>query len=421
MKTSQKGVDLIKEFEGLRTEAYVCPAGVLTIGYGHTGGDFDSTTVITEQEAEDILRKDLERFESGVQGAVKVPLNQGQFDALVSFAFNCGIGALEESTLLRLLNQEDYEGAAAQFDRWVKGGGKTLPGLVRRRDAEEKLFRCGGVSDRLCEREEQPKNLRNITANHDTVLKKEPVSSSELADDEKVEVKKGKSYNIVWSGKEGDNHIKVSLAYGGGNWFVYAPHWDGFAIKKPQESGSGKVLAVPYYSQRDNYRDANRTCFSSSCAMLTKFLKPAALPDGKKGDDAYVQEVFKRGDSTDSSVQLRTLKHFGIDARFVQNGTNALLKKEIDKGNPVPVGILHHGPAAAPSGGGHWLIVIGYEDDAKAAGGGNFIVHDPWGEISHSSGTYNSTNGESRKYSYALFDSRWTVASQSDGWCIFVN
>ena len=153
--------------------------------------------------------------------------------------------------------------------------------------------------------------------------------------------------------------------------------------------------------------------------MLTEFLKPGTLP-GAKGDDKYVEQVFKRGDSTDSSVQLKTLAHFGISAKFVQNGTNALLKKQIDAGKPVPVGILHHGPASAPSGGGHWLTVIGYEDDAKAPGGGNFIVNDPWGEITNSIGAYNSTDGKRKKYSYALFDSRWTVASNSDGWCIIV-
>lgn len=420
MKTSQKGVDLIKNFEGLETKAYICPAGVLTIGYGHTGSDVKSGQTITKEEAEAILRKDLEKFEKGVDSRVKVSLNQGQFDALVSFAFNCGLGAFEESTMLRLLNNGDYEGAAGQFSRWVKGPNGPLPGLVNRRDAEEDLFRSGGVKDAVAERTEEQKNLRVITANQNTVLKKEPVSSSELSDNEKMMVEKGKAYSIVWSGKEGDSHIKVSLAYGGGNWFVYVPHWDGFAVKTPVQSDSSKVLNVPYYSQRDNYRDASRTCFSSSCAMLTKYLRPSALPDGPKGDDAYVQEVFKRGDSTDSSVQLRTLSHFGIDARFIQNGTNALLKQEINKGNPVPVGILHKGPAAAPSGGGHWLIVIGYEDDPKAPGGGYFIVNDPWGEISHSSGTYNSTNGERMKYSYALFDSRWTVASNSDGWCILV-
>jgi hypothetical protein len=170
------------------------------------------------------------------------------------------------------------------------------------------------------------------------------------------------------------------------------------------------VLDVKYFSQRDNYRDASRTCFSSSCAMLTEFLKPGTLP-GDKGDDKYVQEVFKRGDSTDSGVQIQTLKHFGINASFKTNGSLGTIDALLAQGIPVPIGILHHGPAGAPSGGGHWLIVIGKE-------GNDYIVNDPWGEIDNASGTYPSTNGNHKKYSKALLDSRWTVASANDGWYI---
>jgi hypothetical protein len=342
----------------------------------------------------------------------------------VSFAFNCGLGAFEESTLLRLLNNGDYEGAAGQFSRWVKGPNGPLAGLVKRRDAEEALFRSGGAKDSVADRPEQPAAMRTITANQNTLLKKEPVSSSELSDDEKVAVEKGKAYNLVWSGKEGDDHIKVSLAYGGGNWFIYAPHWDGFAVeteaKKAEVAATAgkKVLDVPYYSQRDNIASGNdlsyRTCFSSSCAMAVKFLKPGAIT----GDDDYIKKRQKFGDSTDAAAQVACLKSLGLNARFVQSGSNALLKQQIDKGFPVPVGILHHGPASAPSGGGHYVCVIGYEDDAKAPGGGWFIVNDPWGNLTHSTGVYNDTNGNRLKYSYALFDSRWTVASNSDGWCI---
>lgn len=95
---------------------------------------------ITQQQADDYLRRDVRQFERAVARQVRVPLTQGQFDALVSFAFNLGEGALAQSTLLRLLNAGDYAGAAAQFDRWNKAGGRVLPGLVRRRAAERALF-----------------------------------------------------------------------------------------------------------------------------------------------------------------------------------------------------------------------------------------------------------------------------------------
>lgn len=139
MQISKAGLDLIKQFEGLYLKAYRCPAGVPTIGYGHTAGVAMGQT-ITQQQADDYLRRDVRQFERAVERLVKVPLTQGQFDALVSFAFNLGEGALAQSTLLRLLNAGDYAGAAAQFDRWNKAGGRVLPGLVRRRAAERALF-----------------------------------------------------------------------------------------------------------------------------------------------------------------------------------------------------------------------------------------------------------------------------------------
>ena len=139
MQISKAGLDLIKQFEGLYLKAYSCPAGVPTIGYGHTAGVAMGQS-ITQQQADDYLRRDVRQFERAVSRLVRVPLTQGQFDALVSFAFNLGEGALAQSTLLRLLNAGDYAGAAAQLDRWNKAGGRVLPGLVRRRAAERALF-----------------------------------------------------------------------------------------------------------------------------------------------------------------------------------------------------------------------------------------------------------------------------------------
>jgi lysozyme len=139
MHTSQKGLDLIKSFEGLRLSAYKDVVGVVTIGYGTTSGVKMGDT-ITKERAEQLLREDVERFESQVLRLVKVPLTQGQHDALVSFVYNLGAGNLSNSTLLRLLNAGDYAGAAAQFNRWNKAGGKVLSGLVRRRAAERALF-----------------------------------------------------------------------------------------------------------------------------------------------------------------------------------------------------------------------------------------------------------------------------------------
>lgn len=140
---SKPGIELIKRYEGLRLQAYCCPAGVQTIGYGHTGADVTAGKEITLDEAEALLRSDLLEFEKRVQQIVTAPLTQGQFDALVSFAYNVGIGALQRSTLLRKLNSEDYAGASAEFPRWTKAGAIELPGLVKRRAAEREMFDGG--------------------------------------------------------------------------------------------------------------------------------------------------------------------------------------------------------------------------------------------------------------------------------------
>ena len=130
---------MLKSFEGLRLRAYQDSVGVWTIGYGTTSG-VRPGQVITEAQAEAFLKRDLDRFEAAVEDLVTVPLNDDQFSALVSFVYNVGEGALASSTLLRLLNRRDYQGAAEQFLRWNKAGGAELAGLTRRRRAERALF-----------------------------------------------------------------------------------------------------------------------------------------------------------------------------------------------------------------------------------------------------------------------------------------
>lgn len=143
MQISQEGIDLIKEFEGCYLEQYYCPRGVSTIGIGTTridGQPVPEGLVITEAQAEDYLHRDLSYFERAVEKLVTIPLEQCQFDALVSWCYNLGEGNLEKSTLLRKLNQGDIQGAAAEFPKWNRSGGKVLDGLTRRRLAEQALF-----------------------------------------------------------------------------------------------------------------------------------------------------------------------------------------------------------------------------------------------------------------------------------------
>lgn len=140
MNISENGVNLIKNFEGLRLKTYKCSANKLTIGYGHTGYDVKEGMEISEEQAEELLKKDLMIHCNNVSKLVKVPLTQNEFDALVSFEYNVGYGNFSKSTLLKLINSGNKKEASNEFDRWVYANKKKLIGLVKRRKTEKELF-----------------------------------------------------------------------------------------------------------------------------------------------------------------------------------------------------------------------------------------------------------------------------------------
>ena len=142
MKTSKNALDQIAKYEGLRLQAYRCPAGVLTIGYGHTGSDVTAGMTITKEQAWDLFMNDIRKFEDYVT-ATGLTLTQNQFDALVSFAFNCGAGNLR-----KLVKGRDYRQIADAMLLYNKGGGKVLPGLVKRRQWEHDLFLSDGAAEK---------------------------------------------------------------------------------------------------------------------------------------------------------------------------------------------------------------------------------------------------------------------------------
>ena len=139
MEISQEGLSLIKKFEGCKLQSYKCAAGVWTIGYGSTNG-IEEGMEISQERADMLLLEDVEVFEKAVNELVEVPLEQNQFDSLISWTFNLGPTNLKNSTLLKVLNNKNYDEVPTQIKRWNKAGGKVLQGLVRRREAEALLF-----------------------------------------------------------------------------------------------------------------------------------------------------------------------------------------------------------------------------------------------------------------------------------------
>jgi hypothetical protein len=167
------------------------------------------------------------------------------------------------------------------------------------------------------------------------------------------------------------------------------------------------VLDVPYFPQTDNYRDAQRTCNSSSCAMCLEYFKPGTLK-GAKGDDAYIQKVFAVGDTTDHAVQTRVLQSYGVRSEFRYNLSFADIDRELSAGRPVCIGILHRGTLSAPTGG-HILVVRG-----KTASG-DYVVNDPYGSLNDNY-TGPVTNGKGAVYKKSVLEKRWTADGPKSGW-----
>jgi hypothetical protein len=152
-------------------------------------------------------------------------------------------------------------------------------------------------------------------------------------------------------------------------------------------------VGIPLFQQRDSAQRSqrDRTCFSSSCAMLLEALKPGTLP-GANGDDHYLAVVQRYGDTTDANAQLQALAHYGVTARLVQTADFELIEEQIARGIPVPCGTIHRGPVDRPTGTGRWLFVIGYTPSY-------LVVNDPWGEPNLLSGATLNPNGKGLRFS----------------------
>lgn len=166
-----------------------------------------------------------------------------------------------------------------------------------------------------------------------------------------------------------------------------------------------------YYPQTDSAtRHGDRMCFSSTCAMALKFLKPSAL-SGSNADDDYLKTVLKYGDTTQSTAQIKALQQYGVFANFYKTGSLTSIQKELAAGYPVATGILHHGPVSAPRGGGHWMLCIGND-------GEHGIFHDPYGEMDNVNGGYVTIGkgGKEVRYSWKNWLRRWEVDGPKTGW-----
>ena len=361
---------LVQEFEGCELRAYPDPetgAEPWTIGWGSTrhadGSPVQAGDSIEQEQADALLASRLERDVQLL--AQRIPgwaeLTSHQQAALLSFTYNCGpnwYGSEGFATLSRCLREGQQEQVPAALLLYVNPGGPSEAGLRRRRTAEAALWRGGPTGG----------------------------SSSPPA---------------------GTTPPPAEATIGA----------SASCHPNPLEG-------VPRFQQRDcaQLSQRDRTCFSSSCAMLLEALKPGTLP-GANGDDQYLAVVQRYGDTTDAGVQLQALAHYGISARLVQTADFALIEEQIARGIPVPCGYIHRGPVDRPTGSGHWLLVYGHTPT-------HLVVNDPWGEPDLVSGATLNANGMGLRFSRQNFGRRWMVEpigggayryAPGKGWAVVVD
>lgn len=385
MRTSTQGIELIQKFEGLEQTAYPDPGSggdPWTIGYGHTGPDVYPGLWISKLQAEELLVKDLRRFEDAVETLIDVELNQNEFDALVSFAFNVGEGALGDSTLRRRLNAGEDKCPVFQQElpRWVNGANGPMPGLVRRREAEAELA-CTPVRE-----------------TKETFL----LRAVRYFKEEKHQID---ALNALWGELDPVQR----------DWFITAYRGSQALPEPAEEYENFFPLDVPYFYQRDSKTGmSERMCFTSSMTMALDYIDPEVI-DGD--DDWYLSIVLYFGDTVSSEAQIKAARSLGYDASFHMDGSQDDLEEILNDGTPVPIGVLHKGPVDYPTGGGHWLCLVGHDDT-------HFIVHDPFGEMDLINGGYvktGPTDGKFVRYSKKNLMKRWLISNDHDGWLVSIN
>jgi len=450
MTVPAPGLALIKEFEGCHLKAYPDPLSgglPITIGWGTTrkkdGSPFKMGDAITQAEADELLVSQCEK--QFIPALTKVPfwneMSPEQQGALLSFAYNLGAGFVGDranfnSINVALSSKANWKDVPAALYKYRNPGTNVEAGLARRRTAEGNAWKKGLTSP------------ANVTPQREFKMSKVLLNFFKFYDENNANHVAAVGLLEATIAEHLKQDSPWVAAYRGGNaaggpvdlhkFFEFfsernAGHVEGVSLLEAAmaqtdpdclvDDGSGgtqdaawiekfrskppipPVLAVPYFNQVDNYRDAHRTCNSSSCAMCLEFLKPGTL-NGAKGDDAYVTKVFAIGDTTDHAVQTKVLASYGVKSHFSYNLTFADLDKSLAAGKPCVIGILHRGSLSAPTGG-HMVVVIGKKGDG-------YVVNDPYGSCNDNY-TGPVTNGKGAVYSKAMLKARWCPGG-NDGW-----
>jgi len=411
MPLTPEGWTLLKTWEGCRLSAYPDPASggaPWTIGYGHTGAEVVPGLTISQEQADAWLKQDASEAAGAVDRLLRgVGLTARQRDALISFCFNVGAGALEGSTLRKRLLEGETPAVviALELPRWCKGPNGPVEGLKRRRAAEVAHAQAGNASAPAGEPETTHRELATT-----------PIQLLEA-----VQHHQGLTHQ-----QEAWQRLQRSLTPE-----QLAAFAELFRRSDTPQSGNGTEptktahggliqLPVPYLSQNDSVTgQGSRMCFASTCAMAAAFLRPGSLNSSGQLDDQYLALVQQHGDTTDAGAQVAALQSLGVQARFRTDGRIENLIEQLHRGIPCPVGWLHKGPASSPTGGGHWSLVIGWDPGTR-----QLLMHDPNGEADLVNGGYVNTaigSGQALRYSERNWGRRWQVEGPGSGWWIQIN
>jgi GH24 family phage-related lysozyme (muramidase) len=408
MPLTPEGWTLLKTWEGCRLSAYPDPASggaPWTIGYGHTGAEVVQGLTITQEQAETWLKQDVAEAAAAIDRLlIDVTLTPRQRDALISFCFNVGAGALERSTLRKRLMAGESAAVviAEELPRWHKSPNGPVEGLKRRRAAEVLHARPQGGTD---------------------AAQAPPTASAPVPNTKLIQLLDAVRHHKGFAHQqEAWLQLERSLTEEQRN--AFAAVFRGSAspsVEPPKPEAPSLIhLPVPYLSQNDSATNqGSRMCFSSTCAMAAAFLRPGALTGNGQLDDQYLALVQRHGDSTDANAQVKALQSLGLQARFRTDGSIQDLIKQLKRGLPCPVGWLHKGPVSAPKGGGHWSLAIGW-DPAKR----QVLMHDPNGEADLVNGGYVNTaigSGAAQRYSERNWGRRWMVEGAGSGWWIEIS
>jgi GH24 family phage-related lysozyme (muramidase) len=411
MPLTPEGWTLLKTWEGCRLSAYPDPASggaPWTIGYGHTGAEVVPGLTISQEQADAWLEQDAAEAAGAVDRLLRGEgLTARQRDALISFCFNVGAGALERSTLRKRLLAGEVPAVviAQELPRWHKGPNGPMEGLKRRRAAEVAHAQAGSSS--------APGSKAEATKHEQTTS---PIQLLHAVRHHQGLPHQEEAWQLLQRSLTPEQLTAFAEAFRRSA----TPQTVNGIGQADTDHGRLIQLPVPYLSQNDsNTGQGSRMCFASTCAMAATFLKPGCLQGSGQLDDQYLALVQRYGDTTDTSAQVAALQSLGLQAQFRADGCIDHLIEQLQRGIACPVGWLHKGSASSPTGGGHWSLVIGWDPARR-----QFLMHDPNGEADLVNGGYISTAigaGQAQRYSERNWGRRWQVEGAGTGWWIQIN